>query len=76
VCSSLLLTTENLRPLALYAAFPHSAGQVVALLPTTTDAPSSGLIFRHYCHSVRVPFVAPHSDSDDPRLDIIQLLSI
>ena len=35
--------------------FPALLGQVVALLPTTTDAPSSGLIFRHFCHSVSSP---------------------
>src|SRR5438034_2852067 len=31
VCSSFMLTTENLRPLALHAAFPHSMSS--SLLP-------------------------------------------
>src|SRR6266404_77423 len=51
VCSSFMLTTENPASLRPACGFPALRGQVVAPLPTTTDAPSSGLIFRHCCHS-------------------------
>jgi len=46
-----MLTTENSASLGPACGFPALREQVVALLPTTTDAPSSGLIFRHFCHS-------------------------
>ena len=77
LCAPLsFFTTENSASLGPACGFPALHEQVVALLLTTTDAPSSDLIFRRFRHSVVSSLTPAHSDSDDPRLDIIQILSM